>query len=82
MKRKLLFAALCAMSALGTLRAQTDVTTTYITNADFSSSTPISSNLKGYGKDGTPYGFQSVDGWTSVVISGDNSDGNYPKCFR
>ena len=58
--------------------AQTDVTSDYITNADFSSTTPINSNLKGYGKDGTPYGFQSVDGWTSVVISGDNSNGSYP----
>ncbi|MBR1683012.1 MAG: Ig-like domain-containing protein [Bacteroidaceae bacterium] len=41
MKRKLLFAmALCAIGALsGQLRAQTDVTSTYITNADFSSTT-------------------------------------------
>ena len=62
----------------GNLWAQTDVTSTYITNADFSSSTPISSNLKGYGKDGTPYGFQSVDGWTSVVTNGDNSTAAYP----
>lgn len=37
MKRKLLFAALCVVSVLG-LRAQTDVTSTYLTNADFSSS--------------------------------------------
>ena len=35
MKRKLLFAMLCIVSALG-MRAQTDVTSTYITNADFS----------------------------------------------
>lgn len=35
MKRKLLFAMLCIVSVLG-LRAQTDVTSTYITNADFS----------------------------------------------
>ncbi len=58
--------------------AQTDVTATYITNADFSQSTPIESNLKGYGKDGTPYGFQTVDGWTSVVLSADNSNASYP----
>lgn len=58
--------------------AQTDVTSTYLTNANFESSTPIDSNLKGYGKDGTPYGFQSVDGWTSVVTSGDNSNANFP----
>jgi len=36
MKRKLLLAALCVVGALG-MRAQTDVTSTYITNADFSS---------------------------------------------
>ena len=35
MKRKLLFAAMLIAGALGTLRAQTDVTSTYITNADF-----------------------------------------------
>lgn len=35
MKRKLLFAALCVVSALGQLRAQTDVTSTYITNPSF-----------------------------------------------
>ena len=35
MKRKLLLAALCVVGALG-MRAQTDVTSTYITNADFS----------------------------------------------
>ena len=33
--KKLLFAMLCIVSALG-MRAQTDVTSTYITNADFS----------------------------------------------
>ena len=58
--------------------AQTDVTSTYLTNADFSSSTPIDSNLKGYGKDGSPYGFQSVDGWTFEVLSADNSNSSYP----
>ncbi|MBO7068264.1 MAG: Ig domain-containing protein [Bacteroidaceae bacterium] len=35
-RKKLLFAMLCIASALG-MRAQTDVTSTYITNADFSS---------------------------------------------
>jgi len=38
MKRKLLLAALCVVGALG-MRAQTDVTSTYITNADFSAIT-------------------------------------------
>ena len=37
MKRKLLFAMLCIVSVLG-LRAQTDVTSTYINNADFEGS--------------------------------------------
>lgn len=36
MKRKLLLAALCVVGALG-MRAQTDVTSTYITNASFDS---------------------------------------------
>ena len=59
MKRKLLFMMFCIVGAL-VGRAQTDVTSTYLKNADFSSDTPLTSNLKGYGKDGTPYGFQSV----------------------
>ncbi|MBR4243704.1 MAG: hypothetical protein IKR98_07455 [Bacteroidaceae bacterium] len=77
MKLKKLFAAALLVCSTGAW-AQTDVTSTYLTNADFSSSTPIGSNLKGYGKDGTPYGFQSVDGWTSKVTSGDNSNNSYP----
>ena len=36
MKRKLLFAMLCIVSALGVLRAQDDITSTYLTNADLS----------------------------------------------
>jgi len=79
MKRKLLFAALCAVAALGQLRAQTDVTSTYLTNADFSQTTPLTDTyLYGYGKDGSPYGFQAIDGWTSVVTSGDDSNSSYP----
>ena len=74
--KQLLVAALLTVSAGAS--AQTDVTSTYLTNADFSQGTPIGSNLKGYGKDGTPYGFQSVDGWTSVVTAGDNSNATYP----
>ncbi|UKK48823.1 hypothetical protein L6475_02290 [Prevotella sp. E9-3] len=78
MKRiKLLITAFALLGASQTW-AQTDVTSTYLTNADFEKSTPINSNLKGYGKDGTPYGFQSVDGWTSVVTNGDNSNKSYP----
>ena len=56
-----------------------DVTSKYLTNADFSSTTAITGEyLYGYGKDGTPYGFQSIDGWTSVVTAGDNSTPAYP----
>lgn len=76
-KIKLLITAFALLGASQTW-AQTDVTSTYLTNADFEKSTPIASNLKGYGKDGTPYGFQPVDGWTSVVTSGDNSNVDYP----
>ncbi len=79
MKRKLLFLTALAVSAFTwNAKAQTDVTSTYLTNADFSASTPISSDLKGYGKDGTPYGFQTVDGWQFTVVSGDNSNASYP----
>ena len=84
MKRKLLLVALCVVGALGfKANAQTDVTSTYLTNADFSQSTAIDNHLCGYGKDmeqqsTTYYGFQTVDGWTSVVLSGDNSTAAYP----
>ena len=78
MKQKLLNLAAALLLCSASASAQTDVTSTYLTNADFSQGTPIGSNLKGYGKDGTPYGFQSVDGWTSVVTSGDNSNTSYP----
>ena len=56
-----------------------DVTSTYLTNADFSATTAVTGDyLYGYGKDGTPYGFQAVDNWTSKVLAGDNSNANYP----
>ena len=78
MKRKLLLAATFVASAFG-MRAQTDVTSTYLTNADFSQTTALTvEKLYGYGKDGTPYGLQDVDGWTKVVLDGDNSNANYP----
>ena len=83
MKRKLLLSL--AVSLLSTVGAwaQTDVTSTYLTNADFSATTPIDNHLCGYGKDmssngTTYYGFQAVDGWTSVVESGDNKNASYP----
>ena len=83
MKRKLLLSL--AVSLLSTVGAwaQTDVTSTYLTNADFSVTTPIDNHLCGYGKDmsdkgTTYYGFQAVDGWTSVVEGADNTNASYP----
>ncbi len=76
---RFLLAFLALFTGSGIANAQTDVTSTYLTNADFSQSTALESDyLYGYGKDGTPYGFQTVDGWTSVVLAGDNSNSNYP----
>ncbi len=82
-KMKKLFA--CALALLGgiTAQAQTDVTGTYLTNADFSQSTPIDNHLCGYGKDmaskgTTYYGLQDVTGWSKVVTAGDNSNATYP----
>ncbi len=78
MKRKLLFAIAALLCSVGTW-AQTDVTSTYLTNADFSQTTALTGTyLYGYGKDGSPYGFQTIDGWTSVVTSGDNTNNSYP----
>ena len=82
-KLKLLFAA-CTLLAGGlTANAQTDVTSTYLTNADFSQTTALDNGLCGYGKDmsgkeTTYYGLQAIDGWTSEVLSGDNSNATYP----
>ena len=80
MKRKLLLSL--AVSLLSTVGAwaQTDVTSTYLTNADFSATTPIDNHLCGYGKDmaknnTTYYGFQAVDGWTPVVLSSVSDEG-------
>ncbi len=80
MKRKLLLSL--AVSLLSTVGAwaQTDVTSTYLTNADFSATTPIDNHLCGYGKDmaknnTTYYGFQAVDGWTPVVLSSASDEG-------
>lgn len=84
MKRKLLFLTTMIVSAFAwNAKAQTDVTSTYLTNADFEASTAIDNHLCGYGKDmanngTTYYGLQPVDGWTSVVVNGDNSNASYP----
>lgn len=77
-KNKLLTLAAAAIMATGAW-AQTDVTSTYLTNADFSETTAITGTyLYGYGKDGSPYGYQAIDGWTAVVTAGDNSNASYP----
>ena len=47
MKRKLLLLAAFVASALG-MRAQTDVTSTYLTNADFESDPVATANVSGY----------------------------------
>ena len=74
-KLKLLFAA-CAFLAGGmTASAQTDVTSTYITNADFSQGTPITVGVCTYAKDavsnGTTYSqLVPVEGW-EIPANGD-----------
>ena len=75
MKRKLLLAALCVVGALGfKANAQTDVTSTYLTNADFSQSTALTDTyLYGYSKDGSPANFQTVTGWTHQVTKTNGS---------
>ena len=66
MKRKLLFAALCVVSVLG-LRAQTDVTSTYIVNPGFESCTARTSNLAA---GGSAAGDNYADaGWTLAQSS-------------
>ena len=84
MKKLFLFSMLCIASLLG-LRAQTDVTSTYLTNADFSQSTALTTDIYGYGHDNADpqkgngqacFGMQEVEGWTLVETSVD-PDGNY-----
>ena len=64
--------------SLGVTTTGGDLTSQYLTNADFSGSTPASSTVYGYGKDGQPYGYQTVTNWTSTVVAGDNSNATYP----
>ena len=82
MKRQLLFAMLSIVSVLG-IKAQEDVTSTYLSNADFSSGTPIDNNVCTYGKDmesngTTYYGPQAIDSWTNASV-GTTADG-YDNC--
>ncbi len=85
MKKNLLKSTLltAAMVVSAGAWAQTDVTSTYIQNADFSQGTPIDNHLCGYGKDmadkgTTYYGLQEVTGWTAVATDVDNSNADYP----
>ena len=72
------------MATCGTAAwAQTDVTSQYLQNADFSWSTAIDNHLCGYGKDmadqsTTYYGLQDVTGWEKAVLAGDDSKADYP----
>ena len=78
MKLKKLFAAALLVCSAGAW-AQTDVTSTYLTNANFEADEALTGTyLYGYGKDGTPYGLQAITGWTSVVTAGDNDNNSYP----
>ena len=70
MKKKLLFAVAMMLAAVGA-KAQTDVTSTYLTNADFSQGTPVTVGVCTYVKDKdgnhTEYAnLVPVDGWTAV----------------
>ena len=52
---------------------QTDVTSTHLTNADFSAGAPIDNNICTYGKDmegnnTTYYGAQPINGWTNASV--------------
>lgn len=74
---------IAAFAVYGNAWAQEDVTGTYLTNADFSTSTAIDNHLCGYGadmsKNGTTYyGFQAVTGWELKIISADNKNTEYP----
>ena len=69
MKRKLLLAALCVVSALGfKANAQTDVTSTYLVNADFEG---------GYSSNSQPSSDRDIylpSGWTLSYTNGEAND--------
>jgi|GEM_PF-1658910 len=74
-KLKLLIAACALLLGAGGLYAQTDVTATYIQNADFSEGTPITVGVCTYAKDaagnGTTYSqLVPVEGW-DIPANGD-----------
>ncbi len=65
MKRKLLLAALCVVGAMGgvnSLSAQTDVTSTYLTNADFEGDYTSETTANGTSLDNRSV--QNPNGWT------------------
>lgn len=81
MKQKLLNLAAALLLCSASASAQTDVTSTYLTNADFSEGPVVTADIRGYGKDmvaGDVYGFQAVTGWNFHILSGDNNTAAYP----
>lgn len=82
-KLKLLIAACALMGVSQMFAQQTDVTSTYLTNANFSTGTPIDNGICTYGKDmagnNTPYyGAQAVSGWTNESTG--VTDSGYDNC--
>ena len=71
MKRKLLLATLCVVGALG-MRAQTDVTSTYLVNPSFELGTDGTAAASGKGNF-TPYGWTLTESSTSFRNSEINS---------
>lgn len=81
-KIKLFLAAIAAMVGMSAF-AQTDVTGTYLTNADFATGTPIDNNVCTYGKDmeangTTYYGARVIEGWTNASVGA--TDEGYENC--
>ena len=77
-KLKLLLAACALVLGWSSAKAQTDVTSTYLTNANFSTGTPIDNHVCTYGKDmagnsTTYYGPQAIEGWTNASEGAEDS---------
>lgn len=72
-KLKLLFTGLAFLGGVFSANAQTDVTSTYLTNADFSEGPVMTVSIHTYNKDKTGSNvaqMQAVEGWT-IVNNGD-----------
>lgn len=67
MKRKLLLAALCVVGAIG-MRAQTDVTSTYLTNADFEGA------YSSYSQPQSERDIYQPEGWNISYSNGNEND--------